>query len=253
MSEAVDVKAIMARKQAWGNSPAYRDLCALYQSECDRLSRWVSAARVDLEDRVRQAEGAVVSTEGAVNGTIHRGVYCPSPVLDLIVGNVRRGKLLQRVTAKSKLTHQYGFDAAHRLVFSRSISRGEVIATEYLFRQDRAVYGLSLDAHGAVTAVSEELYCEDLPVKYTYAQYLPWGPALTCVDYRSEEYTYEGDVLAACHVRTYHPVAQIHSHEAYRFRHTDGCLSGYTVEEYEGDQRVTGYWDDHVFEIKTKK
>ncbi len=251
--KAFDVKAIMAGKQAWCNSPEYRALCRQYQEECDRLSRLVRSGGLDLRDVVEQAEQAVVCTEAAANGTIHRGVYCPSPVIDLIVGNVKRGKLLQRVTAKSKITHQYGFDVAHRLVCCKSVSKGDVIFTEYLIHQDQAVYAVTLDAHGAITAVSEERYCRNRLMKYTYAQYLPYESALTCVDYRSEEYTYDGDDLCACDVRTFHPFARTHSREVYRFLHADGCLSGYTVEEYQGDERVAGVWDDHLFEIKTKQ
>ena len=43
------------------------------------------------------------------------GFYNPSPVYDLIVGNVHRGRILKRITKSSKPSHKYGFDKDGRL------------------------------------------------------------------------------------------------------------------------------------------
>lgn len=42
------------------------------------------------------AQSAICSTEYGRGGEFfHRGYYCPSPILDIIVGNANRGKLIK--------------------------------------------------------------------------------------------------------------------------------------------------------------
>lgn len=46
---------------------------------------------------------------------MYLGYYCPSPVQDLVIGNVHRGKILKKLTKASKPTHRFGFDENGRL------------------------------------------------------------------------------------------------------------------------------------------
>ena len=61
-----------------------------------------------------------VETEQYSRGgeTIYRGYYCPSTVLDIIVGGANRGKLLNRF--KKTPTYTYGFDGNGNLVAAKN-------------------------------------------------------------------------------------------------------------------------------------
>jgi ferredoxin-thioredoxin reductase catalytic subunit len=54
--------------------------------------------------------------------TIHRGYHCPSLVLDLIVGNAKRGRLLKRKPEFGKYSYEYGFDIENRLIRVRGVN-----------------------------------------------------------------------------------------------------------------------------------
>ncbi len=65
-----------------------------------------------------QAENQVVKKEYARGGEcIHRGFYCPSPVLDIIVGNCKRGKLVKK--PRKQPDYEYWFDSHNRLILSK--------------------------------------------------------------------------------------------------------------------------------------
>lgn len=61
------------------------------------------------------AEKNVVKKEYSRGGEcIHRGFYCPSPLLDTIVGNCNRGKLLQRINKMPD--YEYWFNSDNKLI-----------------------------------------------------------------------------------------------------------------------------------------
>ena len=62
-----------------------------------------------------EADKKVVREEMCSGSDMFLGFYNPSPVYDLIVGNVHRGRLLKRITKSSKPSHKYGFDQNGRL------------------------------------------------------------------------------------------------------------------------------------------
>ena len=56
-----------------------------------------------------KAMNTVVREELSSGSDMTLGYYCPSPVEDLIIGNVHRGNLLKRITKRSKPDTKYGF------------------------------------------------------------------------------------------------------------------------------------------------
>ena len=67
---------------------------------------------------------------------LYRGYYCPSPVDDVICGNVSRGRLLKR-PPRSLPAFEYGFDARDNLLRCRSMCSPEQgWFTEYVMKRE---------------------------------------------------------------------------------------------------------------------
>jgi hypothetical protein len=143
-----------------------------------------------------KAEKEIVKFEFSKGGElIHRGYYCPSPIFEYIVGNVKRGRLLKRKPDFGKFTYEYGFDKEGNLIrvrgvneFTKPTSRYD---EEYLIYKGNVVYGLEFDTLGELSVVSKCNYENGNIVKYE-----------RCVcsieefaDLNYEEYKYEGNCL----------------------------------------------------------
>ena len=70
-----------------------------------------------------KTEKEIVQVEYSKGGeAIHRGYYCPSPVLNLIVGNLKRGKLFKRTPEFGRYSYEYGYDSNYRLVRVKGVN-----------------------------------------------------------------------------------------------------------------------------------
>lgn len=83
----------------------------MLREECERLKALAAPYADKKEELAREISDSIVREEQAVGGeTLHRGFYYPSPVYDIVVGNVHRGNVLKRVTSRSKVIWRYGFE-----------------------------------------------------------------------------------------------------------------------------------------------
>lgn len=132
--------------------------------------------------------------EVAAGSDLHRGVYCPSPVFDLVVGNTHRGRVLKRPTSCSKITHRYYFDSENQLAYVEHAG-----ATEYLFRTGNVRYGYTPDPRGVSAVITKEVYEADRIKEYLNAFYF-WMPGydqqIIGGSVRIETYTYEQGRIA---------------------------------------------------------
>lgn len=77
----------------------------------------------------KEARSRIERTEYAKGGEVlYHGVYCPNPVVDLVVGNSNRGRIIKRWGAKSEPSFTYGFD-----------EKGEMITCEWTFTAEYLV------------------------------------------------------------------------------------------------------------------
>ena len=86
-----------------------------------------------------------VRKEYSVKGEcIHRGFYCPSPTFDIVIGNCNRGKLLKRLTSRSKLCYAYYYDENDRMTV---IEQYHSLGTNYelLYYSDNWVLSIGFD------------------------------------------------------------------------------------------------------------
>ena len=87
----------------------------------DEMNHLIGTAKefqTQYREMYRELSDTVVRREYARGGQmLHRGYYCPSPVYDLIVGGVKRGRLLKRLpSAKSTPDVTFGFNEKDQLV-----------------------------------------------------------------------------------------------------------------------------------------
>lgn len=171
MAQTFDFRAKLAQVQAEKRSPEYQQTVERLQAECNRLHEAAMRLAPRKAEFEEQYHAETVRKEFASGSSLHRGFYCPSPVFDIVVGNAKRGKLLKKVTARSKPSHEYDFDAEGRLLRcrTRSHSDGSIVSTEYLVYESDMRYGLCFDAQNRLLNISEEAYHDGRLVHYYLA------------------------------------------------------------------------------------
>ncbi|MEW9669863.1 hypothetical protein [Ammoniphilus sp. 3BR4] len=146
---------------------------------------------------------------------LHRGYYCPSPVLDLIVGNAKRGRLLKRKPDFGKYSYEYGFDMENRLIRVRGVNEFTTPDSrydeEYLIYNKNIVIGLGFDNMGQINTVSRCTYDNGNIVKYEY-----------CVcglqeyaDLYYEDYFYKNNIFSEVSVFNVTPQIELYDEQKY--------------------------------------
>ena len=171
------------------SSPENQQSCQQFQKEFERLVRFAASQQLTVLKNLRETE--TVRREFASQSDLHRGYYCPSPVYDLIVGNTHRGKLLNRITSRSKPSHAYGFDDNKQLLWCDFINNGNVSMSEYLVYRDHVIYGITFDSTGHIRLVTEEVYQNSTFIQYTRCLCPTLNGTPQCVELLREEYTYD--------------------------------------------------------------
>ena len=117
-------------------------------SEVKEVQKRLEAKILQYEGKLCELEKlseSIVRWEKATGGeVIYRGYYNPSLTADIVIGNNKRGKLLKRPTAKSKITYEYGFDSSDRIVKVITHTEFEDLL-EFFVYEDGAVYGIGYD------------------------------------------------------------------------------------------------------------
>lgn len=224
-----------------------------YQAECTRLFEIGLSYQLDPAHPECYYGDQIVFSQVAAGATIHRGVYCPSPIYDIIIGGTHRGKILQRPTKRSNITHQYYFDKDGKLHYIKRIYKGNHTGTEFLISKDGRTYGITQYLNGNLVAVCEEYRHEGKLKSYCYVEYMWIFQQACCFRFRLEEYGYDNEGLSVCDVHTFHPSLQLCEHERYQFERKDGYFSSYTVTKLVGGKKVDDYRDGHVFDIKVRR
>lgn len=224
-----------------------------YQAECDRLFQIGSSYQLDPAHPEHDYGDQIAYSQVAADGTIHRGVYCPSPIYDIMIGRTHRGRILQKPTKRSNITHQYHFDRNGRLCCIKRLYKGKHVSTEFMLYRDEKTLGITLDLNGILVAVCEEYHHEGKLQHYCYAEYCQYNQQSCCFRFRLEEYGYDREGLCSCDVHTFNPILQRYEHELYQFERKEGYLSSYTVTKLVGNGKAENTWDGHVFDIKVKR
>lgn len=180
---------------------------------------------------------------------IQRGFYCPSPVQDLIIGGLKRGKLYKKKIPKwGDYSYEYGFDQDGKLLRVKRVNKFEsetpdkIFDEEYLIYVGDVEYGLQFNYSGSLEAVSRCTYENEKLMKYERSNcgLEPFS------DLHYEEYRYQGDLLSEVDFFFYiTPQVGLYEEERLRVEHDeDGhiirLISGGMID---GELRTTFVYD----------
>lgn len=163
------------------------ELVSIKQNYADQLSELRTAA-----------EEKIVRFEYSKGGeTIHRGYYCPSPVLDLIIGGMKRGRLFKKKKPEfGNYSYEYGFDMEGRLLRVKGVNEFTTpdsrFNEEYLIYIGDVVYGLEFDNLGELGVMSKTIYDNGKLMKYERSL----CGVEKFADLHYEEYTYDNNRLS---------------------------------------------------------
>lgn len=130
---------------------------------------------------------------------LHRGFYCPSPVLEQIITNTRRGRIAKRMTKATRPTNRYVFDLEGKLRRADTFYPNGGTKTEYIFHEGEAICGLTFDPYGHISEISVERYAEGKIGSYLRAccNYDPTSGCYRIYDMSYERYSHDEEFLDA--------------------------------------------------------
>ena len=215
-------------------------------SECMRVINLAQKYVDEFDAFFTLAEKTVRDTQYGTGGTlIHRGYFCPSHIIDIVVGNVSRGRLSKK-PGRKPVDYIYGFDNSNHLItIKKSHSR------EFLIYQKESVLGISVSKDGTYT-ISETTY-DEYKRLLVYSVY--YGQFSNIVEFRRESYLYEEStfIVNMYHYSNYLLLHPILEHNRYLFIQNADKVISYTFEEYHQGERIASIWDGHIFAIPSKK
>lgn len=118
------------------------EVSAEYLSLIDELLNIRAAYEDHYDELEAKANAATASVAFAVKGDMHRGIRCPSQVMDLFVGGCHRGQPLARLQSNTSSYLRYSLDDQDRLLKLETYFKGNCTHKEYLIRVGRKVYGI---------------------------------------------------------------------------------------------------------------
>lgn len=246
MNSPIDFEERKKQLVEYSNSPEYQQDCRFFQAECSRLTSVAERLHPSLAELEAYCITHTNRMEFASGSDLHRGFYCPSPVFDLIVGNTHRGRILKRVTKRSKPSHGYSFDSDGTLLKCEYYFNGSTAMTEYLNRENNSVFGITVDQSNRLESVTEEVYDQGRIRRYLFGLFVPVGGSEQCCDVTCEEYRYDDTGLCGCVVHHFlQPLSPIpdflkgpfdelvqhpfYKRREYLFQCSDGCLCSYSI------------------------
>lgn len=230
-----------------------------FAEECRSLSNSIDVWGRHWLETKGQCEGDIVRTEFSSGGElIHRGYYCPSPIRDIVVRNISRGKLLKQLTKRSRPSYRYCYNASDELIMVDILHNNTPKSSELIARQKQTEISFACAEDFGIQFVSSCAFENDKIISYVFATVLSDDTASGNISSHlvREDYTYTTEGLQT--VDMYEFLDSTNSplffHNRYGFQHdAEGYLSGYTYAELAQGIQTKSVWDGHVFKIKTKR
>lgn len=189
------------------------------------------------DDLMENITKEIARKEYASNGiNIYRGYYCPSLIQDIVVGNLKRGKLLKRITSRSNPTYEYCFDKNDNLILVNDLKDGKVIASEFILNENDYSLGVKyvfdcFDSKPNIENISECFY-DDTGKMLRYVKGFYSLYSFSEVEFEQYEYNEEG--LYKAYMMDL--VGGYYDYNIYIFTHNaEGYLSDYlalSAEEF---------------------
>ena len=152
---------------------------------------------------------------------LHRGVYCPSPIIEHVVTNIKRGKIATKIGNVKNPTNHYIFDTDNRLRISETYFPNNSVGTEYIFYEENIVWGVEY-TDGHLYHLSVEEY--DNGCLCGYLLILCDSTGVIEMNYECYDYSTHG-YLDVSHYRFLESYPHLNRCRSYRFRIAeDGSL-----------------------------
>ena len=241
------------RIKQWQQTEEYALQYTTFLSAAHRLISLAEQKMPEIETLAEKIYGQTVRTVAAKQSWLHRGYYCPSRVYDLVVGNVKRGTLLKRLTARSKSYFLYGFDEKDRLLWSKHFYNNCHIKSEYLLHMGSSIYGFTIDLRGHLEAITEEVYENNRLVCYRYLLVVSRESAIEPVEMKQENYTYDSEGLLYCDWYRLHPAIFLLTHERVTFARKDGYLTQYWVDRIVGSTHQEVVEKSDIYDVLVER
>lgn len=214
-----------------------------YEDDSLRLADLARPYLDRLDALLDEAKASVVREEVSTGGESHsRGYYSPSPVIDLVIGNYKRGKLLMRPSKRSRIDFTYGFDADNRLrLITQNLRDTGRSTQEVMVYEENRVLGLNIDRWPEnrpldIFAITEEKYSDGKLMSFSTLNIhgLRESDAFEHTRYYKEEYTYDEKGIRTCDSYDCTVSIAMLQHFRYEFEHDEeGYISAYTSIDFD--------------------
>ncbi len=205
---------------------------SIYEQECNRINKTVVIFKEVYRSLYEASASKVVRKEIGMGGVLmHRGYYCPSLITDIVVGNVKRERIVKQIPTNSKEYFVYGFDKDNNLL---TVNRG--FCDEVIIREGDKETGIIFTQYG-VEAISESIYKNNRLESYGYYQYIE---EKGIIEFQKETYTYSQSELIVDYISYSNMLTPILEHTRYEFEVEGGYLVSYRVKEERIDNDLSG-------------
>ena len=218
-------------------------------NSCVQLSIIADQFDRQFEKHVAAAKAATVRKRYTRGGLIlPRGYFCPSPILDLVVGGGNRGRLVKnpdKYDPKEITTFWFDQDDQLTLV-ERPWKERELVV-----REGDIEIGILRDIDGYLIMVSRCIYHSGKIISYERGM-CNISKKISALD--KEEYSYAESGLSTSTWFRYDDDVNIIGRTIYQFDHSpDGMLSKYRVIDRKTDFINNNAWEGHDFIITKRR
>lgn len=190
----------------------------------------------------------------------HRGVYSPS-VMDLVVRNCNRGRMLKRLPKDNNYNYEYLFDAQDNLIcvygYSNFEGVSQLVTTELFVHQQNTILSLVFNSNEdyGLSLMSECQYENGRLMRYENVLCELYYGGNGCTEINVEIHEYVDDLLQSFYWYRYTPSIQLLDHEKFTFtRDKEGYLSTYTVEQIGGFRPKTSFdCEQAIYKVRVKR
>ena len=193
----------------------------------DKATQLLDRGKIMLERLDVSAGSEIEDTaqKKCIGANLHRGFFHPSPIYDLVIGNVKRGRLVDISAANGELTHLYFYNQQGALIRVESWFRNRLAYTEHLIYEPDRILGVTCNHLGILAAVSEEMYVQGILRSFSPANFHHLDNLYSCFELRMEDYCYDKEGLSACKMRIFSPGSDYLIDKQYSFRRDNGFLT----------------------------
>ncbi len=216
----------------------------IYFSEFNKIIKIIEEYSSKCESIITELSTKVVYEQYGVGGKcLHRGYFCPSRIIDVITGNINRGKIKKNI---NKPDFTFGFDRNNKLVLVKQEN-----IYEFIIYQDDNEIGITVLDDFKITAISYCKYATDRICEYTFCLYDPYKKQI--IEINKEIYSYSENKMEVDWFRFF-DINSLQNlvNEKYVFNLVDGYLSTYMIQKIDNN-KTSAYSNSDVFRVKLKR